>query len=145
MEHFERKDEKPRLEDSEIQREVKDLDKTIEETKVTIEDSFEHLKEMIYDLDMRTAYLQHLENDRSIAELQKEIMGTEGKPKYTPEDVAQVKKEIEEIEREIKDFQGLMDTLTLQNIEFEAIKDEFTKLQEEFKAILTKIDNVQLN
>ena len=136
---------RPRLENSDIQREIKDIDKSVQETKQTIEESLSHLREMIDELEMNTAYLQHLENDRSLAELEKEIMGTEGKSKYSPEDMAKVKKEIEDAEREVREFQGLIDVLTLQNIEFEALNDEFRKLQDELNAVILLVDKAQLN
>lgn len=135
----------PSLENSEIQNFILGNERQIEEIKVRIEEGFRLIKERVDALDIETAYLEHMENEKIMLELQQDIMGKKDTPKYSVEDSESTNREIENIRLSIKELQSQIDEMLLQKITFDFLNDQFNELQKKFNEIILRIDSSQLN
>lgn len=136
---------KPKIFDPEIQKQIRDNEKSVEEQKLLIQEAMVSIKEGIEILDSETGYLEHMESEKDFTTFEKEIMGIESAPKYSTEQIEKSKLEIEKIKSDIGKLRSQIDEMTLQNIHLDAINDEWKELQQKFNEILLRVDNARQN
>jgi len=145
MENFKEEDAKPRIADSEISKAINESNESVLETEATLKLGLEVVREMIEELDADIGYLEHMEREKDFLNLQEEVMGKRDNAKYSQEEIVELKQKIEETKRAISEFQAKLDELLSQKIFFEEIREDFEKLQAEFRDTLLRVDNMRLN
>lgn len=145
MENFKEEDAKPRIVDSEISKAINESNESVLETEATLKLGLEVVREMIEELGADIGYLEHMEREKDFLNLQEEVLGKRDNPKYSQEEIVELKQKIEETKREISEFQAKLDELLSQKIFFEEIREDFEKLQAEFRDTLLRMDNIRLN
>jgi chromosome segregation ATPase len=145
MENFKGEDAKPRIADSEIAKAINESNESIIYTEATLKEGLDVVREMIEELSADIGYLEHMEREKEFLDLQEEVIGKRENPKYSQEEIAKIKQKIEGANKEISEFQAKLDELLSQKIFFEEIREDFEKLQTEFRDTLLRVDNIRLN
>ena len=137
---------KPKIVIPEIQEAITEGKNDIELMENSLKESLMDLKELIELIEMDVGYLEHMKDNNEFVEEYKNETGVEPSiKKYDDEEIAKIKSEIEKGRADIKEIHGLMTTLTLQKIATEDYVEQFQKLEESFKALISKIDSNQAN
>ncbi len=145
MENPENNPKRPKLENSEIRGIVIENEKLIEGIKKRIEDYFLEIKEFEDILSHQSAYLEHMEMDKQMLDLQEEIMGKRDKPKYSEEEIENLKEHISILKNNIDSIKSDISEMTLDAVNIDLLNDMWKDLHESFNQLVLRIDSSQLN